>query len=83
MASRQDDINWISRAWQGVSEKVIVHLFKATGISSAFDGSEDHLLSDNMAVGLNAVDRDAVADLFFDSEDDDTEDDFSGFSDVS
>ena len=41
-----------------------------------------------MAAGLNAVDRqqharDEVADLRFDSEDDDTEDDFRGFSDVS
>ena len=37
-----------------------------------------------MTAGLNAVDRqqharDEVADLLFDSEDDDTEDDFSGF----
>ena len=66
-----------------------MHSFKATGISSALDGSEDHLLSNNnMAAGLNAVDRqqharDKVADLLFDSEDDDTEDDFRGFSDVS
>ena len=65
-----------------------MHSFKATGISSALDGSEDHLLCNNMAAGLNAVDRqqharDEVADLLFNSEDDDTEDDFSGFSDVS
>ena len=56
--------------------------------SLCIDGSEDHLLSNNMAAGLNAVDRqqharDEVADLLFDSEDDDTEDDFSGFGDVS
>ena len=61
-----------------------LHSFKATGISSALDGSEAHLLSNNMTAGLNAVDRqqharDEVADLLFDSEDDDTEDDFSGF----
>ena len=71
-----------------MSEEVIVHSFKATGISSALDGSEVHFLSNNMAAGLNAVDRqqharDEVADLLFDSEDDDTEDDFRGFSDVS
>jgi hypothetical protein len=88
IASRQDVINWISRAWQSVSEEVIVRSFKATGISSALDGSEDHLLSENMAAGLDAVDRqqharDEVADLLFDSEDDDTDGEFSGFSDAS
>ena len=41
-----------------------------------------------MAAGLNAVDiyqhaRVGVADLLFDLEDDDTEDDFSDFIDVS
>ena len=70
VASRQDVINWISCTWQGASEGVIVHSFKTTGISSALDGSEDHLLSNNMASGLNAVDRqqharDEVADLKF------------------
>ena len=87
VASRQDFINWISSAWQGVSEEVIVYSFKAPGISSALGGSEDHLLSNNMVVGLNAVDRqqlarDEVTELLFNSEDDDTEDDFSGFSDL-
>ena len=71
VASRQDVINWISLAWQGVSEEVIVHSFKVTGNSSALDGSEDHLLSNNMVAGLNAVDRqqharDEVADPLFD-----------------
>ena len=65
-----------------------MHSFKATGISSALGGSEAHLVSNNMAAGLNAVDRqqharDEVTGLLLDSEDDDIEDDFSGFSDVS
>ena len=67
-----------------MSEEVIVHSFKATGISSTLDWYEGHLLSNNMAAGLNAVDwqqhaRVEVADILLDSEDDDTEDDFSGF----
>ena len=84
--------------WMGLYIKLCVHgkvwvkrslhSFKATGISSTLGGSEAHLLSNNLAAGLNAADRqqharDEVTDLLLDSEDDDTEDDFSGFSDVS
>ena len=64
---------------------MVRHSFLACGISSALDGSDDHLLNDRMADALNAADREAnirdeAADLLFDSDGDDTDEDFQGFS---
>ncbi len=74
MCCRQDVINWISRAWEAVTNEVIIRSFKATGITNNLDGSEDELLTENMAAALNAHDRDAAreeaAGLLFDDDDD-------------
>ena len=81
MASRQDVINWVSTAWDSVSEEVVMRSFKACGITSALDGSEDDLLSDRVAEALNAAEqaenpaRDEAAGLLFDSDSDDADDD--------
>jgi hypothetical protein len=86
IASRQDVINWVSHAWDAVTDDCVENSFKACGISSALDGSEDHLLNDRMADALNAADRqevDALRDetmgMLFDSEGSDSELDFDGF----
>ena len=88
MASRQEVINWVSRAWDEVDGQVISRSFKACGISSDLDGSEDGLLNDRMSDALNAADRedrDAMAEealeLLFDDEGNDSDLDFDGFSD--
>ena len=86
MATRQDIINWVSRAWRSVSADVIRDSFKHCGISSNMNGSEDHLLNDRMADALNAHDRNQEAvrgeapGIIFDS-DESSDDDFEGFSD--
>ena len=83
MCYRQDVLDWVSRSWHAVSDQVIMHSFKATGVSSALDGSEDDLLADNMAAALNAHDRenvrDKAAELLFDDEDDGDDSEFEGF----
>ena len=86
MASRQDVINWVSEAWDAVSEDVVRHSFKACGISMALDGSEDDLLSNRVADALNAAERDhhpareeAAALLFDTDSDNDSDTEFNGF----
>ena len=84
MASRQDVINWVSRAWESVTAEVICRSFVVTGISSALDGSDDHQLTDRMADALNAADRADVArgdGIQFNEEGSDSELDFEGFPD--
>ena len=82
-ASRQDVINWVSRAWSKISEEVIKKSFRCCGISLDLDGSQDAQLSDNMADALGAADRmdnlrDEAMVLLFES-DDDSDLDFDGF----
>ncbi len=86
-ANRQDVINCVSQAWEAVSEEVVAYSFKATGLSVALDGSEDDILSDRLSAALDAADRNVreeAIDLIFDDgeESDDTDPDFSGFSDI-
>ena len=87
MASRQDVINCVSRAWSRVSEYVIEKSFKQCGISLALDGSEDAELSDNMVNALGAADRkdeldDEALSLILEC-DSDTDLDFDGFTEDS
>ena len=41
--TRQDVIDWVSRAWSEIDPELLTHSFLVCGISSALDGSEDHL----------------------------------------
>lgn len=75
----------MSAAWDAVSEDVVSHSFKACGISSAMDGSEEQLLTDNVSRALDAHDRaanvrDEAAGLLFDDESDEDDEEFEGFS---
>ena len=88
MASRSDVIGWVSRAWDKVSQEVISNSFKLCSLSTALDGSEDHMLSNNVLDALNAaeelgdeVNEEAAALLFADSDSgSDTDLSFEGFS---
>ena len=79
-------INWVSRAWAGVSEDVVLHSFVTCRISSSPDGSQDEHLNERMARALNHNDqqaavRDEAVDLLFDDESDGDQSEFSGFGD--
>ena len=39
--TRQDVVNWVGRAWDGVGRDVITKAFLRCGVSYALDGSED------------------------------------------
>uniref|UniRef100_A0A147BK75 Putative transposase n=1 Tax=Ixodes ricinus TaxID=34613 RepID=A0A147BK75_IXORI len=85
--SRQDVMNFVSKAWAAVSEEVVARSFKRCGISTALDGSEDGELHERLASAVppsaalpttsNSV-REEVVDLLFDSESDCS---FDGFDD--
>ena len=82
MATRQDAIDWVSRAWFDVSEDTIRHSFKACGLSLLLDGSENGLLTDRMAAALTGMMADQGAgqlQMLFES-DSDSGSEFSGFS---
>ena len=77
-------MNWVSRSWDKVSEEVIIHSFKACGITLDLDGTEDHMLHETMAAALDAQDRqearEEVAGLLFDLDSDgDSDSEFEGF----
>ena len=82
MATRQDAIDWVSRACFDVSEDTIHHSFKACGLSLLLDGSENGLLTDRMAAALTGMMADQGAgqlQMLFES-DSDSGSEFSGFS---
>ena len=80
-ATRQDLINWVSRAWHDVSRDTIVHSFKTCAISLPTDGSEDGLVHDRLAMALNdREEADARAAEMLFASDSDSEAEFSGFS---
>ncbi|CAG8603384.1 3519_t:CDS:2 [Gigaspora margarita] len=39
--------NWVLKAWEDISEDVIICAFKKCGISNCLSGSEDHLIYDD------------------------------------
>ncbi|KAM7314107.1 hypothetical protein ISCGN_003892 [Ixodes scapularis] len=51
--SRQDVLNFVSKAWAAVPEDMIAQSFKGCGISGALDGSEDGYLHNGLA-GIGA-----------------------------
>ena len=46
--SRQDAINWVSKAWESIKLETLTHSFLVCGISNALDGSQDDLVSDDL-----------------------------------
>ena len=86
--SRQDVINWISKAWADLDEEMVKRSFKVCGITSALDGSEDDMFHEKLADAMAAARvqdecREDAAYCILDSDDDDDqENDFEGFSDV-
>ena len=56
--TRQDAINWVSIAWDSISQETIVNSFLVCGISNALDGSEDDYVSDDVpAIELESVEE--------------------------
>ncbi|KAG0428215.1 hypothetical protein HPB47_024783 [Ixodes persulcatus] len=51
--SKQDVLNFVSKAWAAVPEDMIARSFKGCGISGALDGSEDGYLHNGLA-GIEA-----------------------------
>ncbi|KAH9378691.1 hypothetical protein HPB48_004206 [Haemaphysalis longicornis] len=51
--SRQDDVNFVSKAWEAVSESVITRFFKRCDIPTALDGSGDEELHDRIATAIS------------------------------
>ena len=46
--SRQDAINWVSKAWESIKLETLTHSFLVCGISNALDGSQYDLVSDDL-----------------------------------
>jgi hypothetical protein len=68
-----------------VTEDIIEHSFKACGISSNLDGSDDHMLHDRLLDAFDARENEEVLanealQLLFDDEGD-SEEEFEGFND--
>ena len=40
--TRQDIINWVSKAWESIKKEIIVKSFLECGIANALDGTEDN-----------------------------------------
>ncbi|EEC19040.1 transposase, putative [Ixodes scapularis] len=83
--SRQDVLNFVSKAWAAVPEDMIARSFKGCGISGALDGSEDGYLHNGLAdIGAPAACSnpegvsDECVDLVFCK---DSKESFDGFSD--
>ena len=75
--TRQNIINFVSRAWESIGEQTIIDAFLTCGISNNLDGTQDDLVSDNYPA-LDEDDlRGEVVDILFDSDHSDLE--FDGF----
>ena len=46
--TRQDAINWVSKAWESIKQETLTRSFLMCGISNALDSSEDDLVSDDL-----------------------------------
>ena len=79
--TRQDVIDWVSEAWSSLHVNILQKSFLVCGISNALDGSEDHLVSDDLpAVGdvEDGVDQES------DAEDPESDaEDFDYFGDIA
>jgi hypothetical protein len=81
-ATRQEVISWISHAWASVTPEIIIRSYQKCGISLNLDGSEDHLMSDQLrqATAGEEMNQEAL-ELLFES-DLESEEEFTGFSDT-
>ena len=55
--TRQDAIDWVSKAWESIKLDTIIHSFLVCGISNALDDSEDDLVSDDVPSIESAEER--------------------------
>ena len=46
--TRHDAINWVSKAWDSISQETVINSFLVCGISNALDGSEDDYVCDDV-----------------------------------
>lgn len=77
--SKQDVLNWVSFAWDKISEVIIIKSFKR---SNALNGTENREFNEKFAeaVGPSSDDlNDELVDISFDDDNDDLEP-FDGFS---
>ena len=70
--TRQDAINWVSKAWDSIKQETITNSFLICGISNALDGSTDDHVSDDLPV--IELDSGTVGE---ESEEDEAEDSYS------
>ena len=61
--TRQDAINWVSKALDSISPDTLIRSFKGCGISNALDGTEDDMVSDDLpSVDSEPEDQDSESD---------------------
>ena len=66
---RQNVINWISRAWENISEPTIIDTFLSCDISNNLDGTGDRVSEKFPSLDEDDL-RGELGDLLFDSETD-------------
>ena len=79
--TRQDAINWVSKAWYSISLDTLIKSFKVCGISNALNGTEDDMVSDDHVDSEPENESDDEGDTCA-AEDDDV-DDIDPFNDDS
>ena len=52
-STRQQVLDWVSKAWQEIGEDIIVKSFKRCGISNTLDGSEDDQIRNEIPKDMN------------------------------
>ncbi len=86
--TRQDVIDWVSRAWASIEQAITVHSFLVCGLANALDGTEDDKASDDIPdIPLSDEDEedqenqdpsdsdvDSMGDPFSDEDSEDSED---------
>ena len=60
--TRQLVINWVSTAWESISVEIITKSFLTCGISNALDGSEDHLIREEIPKDIDEDKESTCAD---------------------
>lgn len=54
--THQNVINWVSKAWDSISQDIIINSFLVCRVSNALDSSEDDYVSDDVpAMELESV----------------------------
>ena len=79
--TRQDAINWVSKAWSSITSDTLKRSFLVCGISNALDGTQDDMVSDDLPdIDASEVEI-AQPDALEEEEDIDDVDPFSDDSD--